>query len=220
MITLKSDIHICNMQELLNKIQTLKENETKALIDSRLAEFSFIKNQPKEEIFKELCFCIMTANCSATKCIEVHEYVGEGFLTLSEIELANKFKELGYRFPNIRAKFIVEARENLSQLEQVIKSENNGNDLREWIVRTIKGIGYKEASHFLRNIGYTEYAIIDFHIIDLLVRYNITEKPKTMTKTKYLEIETLLKDIGNELNLNMAELDLCLWFLETGKVLK
>ena len=87
-------------------------------------------------------------------------------------------------------------------------------------MRNIKGIGYKEASHFLRNIGYTEYAIIDFHIVDLLVKNNLLQKPKAITKTKYLEIELLLKSIGNKLNLNMAELDLYLWFLETGKILK
>lgn len=208
------------MQELLNKIENLKNSEIKACIDSRLAEFSIIKNQQKEAVFKELCFCIMTANCSAVKCIEVQEKMGDKFLTLSETELANKFKKLGYRFPNIRSKFIIEARDNLSQLENVIKSESNGCHLREWVVRNIKGIGYKEASHFLRNIGYTEYAIIDFHIVDLLVKNNLLQKPKAITKTKYLEIELLLKSIGNKLNLNMAELDLYLWFLETGKILK
>ncbi|MFX1600424.1 MAG: N-glycosylase, partial [Promethearchaeota archaeon] len=81
-------------------------------------------------------------------------------------------------------------------------------------------IGYKEASHFLRNIGYSNYAIIDFHIIDLLVQYNLIEKPKTLTKTKYLKIEQVLKGIANKLNLNLAELDLYLWYLETGKILK
>lgn len=208
------------MHELLNKIQNLKDSEIKPLIDSRLAEFSIIKYQQIEIIFKELCFCIMTANCSAAKCIEVHEHIKDGFLTFTEIELTNKFKELGYRFPNIRSNFIIEARENISYLEDVLKSENDRNNLREWIVKNIKGLGYKEASHFLRNIGYTDYAIIDFHIVDLLTKYNILEKPKTMTKTKYLEIENLLKSIGNKLDLNMAELDLYLWFLETGKVLK
>ncbi len=208
------------MQELLNTIQNLKDTEIKAQIDSRLAEFHVIRNQEKEAIFKELCFCIMTANCSAMKCMEVHEHVGEGFLTFSEIELSNKFKELGYRFPNIRTRFIIEARENISQLENIIKSRSDGNNLREWIVKNIKGIGYKEASHFLRNIGYNEYAIVDFHIVDLLVKHNILERPKTMTKSKYLEIEMILKSIGTKLNLNMAELDLYLWFIETGKILK
>jgi len=208
------------MHELLNKIQNLKDSEIKHLIDSRLTEFSIIKYQQIETIFKELCFCIMTANCNAAKCIEVHEHIEDGFLTFTEIELADKFKELGYRFPNIRSSFIIEARENISHLEDILKSGNDKNNLREWIVKNIKGLGYKEASHFLRNIGYTDYAIIDFHIVDLLAKYNILEKPKTMTKTKYLEIENLLKSIGNKLDLNMAELDLYLWFLETGKVLK
>ncbi|MFX0023913.1 MAG: N-glycosylase, partial [Candidatus Hermodarchaeota archaeon] len=90
----------------------------------------------------------------------------------------------------------------------------------DWLVKNVKGIGYKEASHFLRNIGYTEYAIVDFHIVDLLVKHNFIEKPKTMTKSKYLEIEKILKSIGSELELNMAELDLYLWYLETGKILK
>ena len=87
-------------------------------------------------------------------CIEVHETIGEGFLKVSEIELADRFKELGYRFPNVRSSFIIEARKKMYQLENVIKSANDGNQLRDWIVKNIKGIGYKEASHFLRNIGF------------------------------------------------------------------
>jgi len=208
------------MQELLDILETLKTSEIKERIDARLAEFIMIKTQPIPQIFKELCFCIMTANCSAAKCIEVHETIRDGFLNVSEIELVDRFKELGYRFPNVRSSFIIEARKKMYQLENVIKSANNGNQLRDWIVKNIKGIGYKEASHFLRNIGFNEYAIIDFHIIDLLAKHNIVEKPKTMTKTKYLEIEEILKNIGNKLKLNIGELDLYLWYLETGKILK
>lgn len=208
------------MQELLDKIQNVKASTVKNRINTRLAEFSEIKNQDISLIFKELCFCIMTANCSAAKCIEVYEHIGDDFLSFSEIQLANKFKELGYRFPNVRSKFIIEARNKISQLENVIKDANDGINVREWIVKNIKGIGYKEASHFLRNIGYNDFAIIDFHIIDLLVNYEVIQKPKTITKSKYLEIEESLKNIGEKLKLNLAELDLYLWFLETGKILK
>jgi N-glycosylase/DNA lyase len=207
------------MQELLDKIQKLKSSEVRNHVNARIAEFSEIRNQSIHFIFKELCFCITTANCSAERCIEVQEKIGDGFLTLSETELALKLRELGYRFPNVRSKFIFEARQKISQLESTIKSYD-GNNLREWIVKNVKGIGYKEASHFLRNIGYNDYAIIDFHIIDLLVSYNLIEKPKTLTKSRYLEIERLLIDIGNRLKLNLAELDLYLWYLETGKILK
>jgi len=84
----------------------------------------------------------------------------------------------------------------------------------------VKGFGYKEASHFLRNIGFENLAIIDFHIIDSLVDAGLIEKPKTITPKKYLEIETMLKKIAEKSGMNLAELDLYLWCNETGKVLK
>jgi len=90
----------------------------------------------------------------------------------------------------------------------------------EWLVKNISGIGYKEASHFLRNIGFTNLAIVDFHILNLLARHGLIEKPKTLTRKKYLEIEEVLRAIAEKLDLNLAELDLYLWYMETGKVLK
>lgn len=208
------------MKELIESIENLKNSEIKKVIDTRIHEFEKIRAQTINEIFKELCFCIMTANCGAEKCIEVHEGIANGFINLSKEKLTAKFKVLGYRFPNIRSEYIVKARGHKDNLEKMIKTNDDMNGLRDWIVKNIKGIGYKEASHFLRNIGYKNYAIIDFHIVDLVVKNNLIDKPKTMTKRKYLEIEELLKSIGNKLNLNMAELDLYLWYLETGKILK
>ena len=205
---------------LIQTIKILKKDDISKIIQNRIKEFSSIKKGGIAKIFKELCFCIMTANCGAAKCIEVNDRIDEGFLNLPEEELVNKFKEFGYRFPNIRAKYIIEARNSISELESMINSNINEMKLREWVVKNVKGIGYKEASHFLRNIGYKNLAIIDFHIVDLLVKYDLIEKPKSMTKKKYLEIENVLKQIGRELRLDMAKLDLYLWYKETGKVLK
>ena len=56
--------------------------------------------------------------------------------------------------------------------------------------------------------------------MDILVKNQLIEKPKTMTKSKYLEIEEILKNIAKKVKLTLAELDLYLWFIETGKVLK
>lgn len=208
------------MNDLIESIKVLKSSEISEIISLRISVFSKIKNMGGNVIFKELCFCIMTANCGAEKCIEIHEKIGGKFNTLTELKLTGLFKEYGYRFPNIRSKFIIEARKSQAELKNKIKSELNNNNLREWIVRNIKGIGYKEASHFLRNIGFTNYAIIDFHIIDLLVTHGLIDRPKTLTKRKYLEIENILKNLADKFNLNLAELDLYLWFLETGKILK
>jgi N-glycosylase/DNA lyase len=134
-------------------------------------------------------------------------------------DLQLELKKIGYRFPNIRAKYINETQKQKNILPEILK-QLYGESLRNWLVKNIKGIGYKEASHFLRNIGYDNYAIIDFHIIDILTNYGYIQKPKTITKKRYLEIEQQLKQIAQTCNLTLAQLDFYLWYLETGKILK
>ena len=80
----------------------------------------------------------------------------------------------------------------------------------------------KEASHFMRNVGFKNVAIIDFHISDLLVKEKLIPKSeaKSLSKNQYLKIENILRQIAQKAGLNLAELDLYLWYMETGKVLK
>ncbi len=146
--------------------------------------------------------------------------MADEFLTIPETELARKLKQLGHRYPNARAEYIVNARQHMRSIKNLFDKFNDEKRLREWLVKNVKGLGYKEASHFLRNIGYKNLAIIDFHIIDVLVKHDIVEKPKTLTRRKYLEIEDILRKIAVRLELNLAELDLYLWYVETGKILK
>ncbi|MFX1353952.1 MAG: N-glycosylase/DNA lyase, partial [Promethearchaeota archaeon] len=187
------------MQNIIDKIDSLKSSEISKVVQSRIYEFSKIKETDGDVIFRELCFCIMTANCAAEKCLEIHEKIGDKFNSLSQVKLVKMFKEYGYRFPNIRSQFIIEARDFKAELEYKIKSYSNEDNLREWLVKNIKGLGYKEASHFLRNIGFDHFAIIDFHIIDLLIKYGLIKKPKTLSKRNYIEIEEILKKIANKL---------------------
>jgi len=170
-------------------------------------------------VFNELCFCILTANFNAERAIVIQKEIGNGFLTLPGNQLAGRLKKMGYRFPNTRAKYIVEARRHVKNLKKILSSLK-GVELRGWFVKNVKGLGLKEASHFLRNIGFKDYAIIDFHIVDLLVKYGLAEKPESMSKKSYLAIEKTLRKIARKLEMTLAELDLYLWFMETGKVLK
>ena len=209
------------MKELIDLVEDLKKSKIKEIIDDRIKEFRLIGEKNSKEIFKELCFCIMTANCSAEMCIRVQNEISDGFLTLLESDLAKRLKEVGYRFYNKRANYIEVSRKYKNDIREIINSYENENEMRDWLVKNIKGLGYKEASHFLRNIGFKNCAIIDFHVIDLLIKHKIIEeKPKSISKTKYLEIEGILKKIADELYLTLGELDLYLWYLETGKILK
>ncbi len=207
------------MDSLIQIIRKLQSSKLSGTIAKRIQSFRGVGKSGSKNVFSELCFCILTANFNAERAIVIQESVGDGFLTLSERKLAARLKKLGYRYPNARASYIVEARTHLSSLDGVLAALK-GNELRDWLVGNVKGLGMKEASHFLRNIGFSDYAILDFHIIDVLVEHNVIEKPKTLNKKKYLEIEEVLRKLGRKLDLTLAELDLYLWYLETGKILK
>ncbi|MEM2103007.1 MAG: N-glycosylase/DNA lyase [Candidatus Bathyarchaeia archaeon] len=208
------------MEKLLDCIEKLKKSNVKKTIKARMKEFKENHKKPINQIFQELCFCILAANYNAEKTIKIQNQIGNQFLTLPEKQLAKKLKTLGYRFPNTRAKYIAEARKHKNSLKNIIESQTSQNQKREWLTKNIKGIGYKEASHFLRNIGYTNLAILDFHIINILTQHKIIKKPKTLNKKTYQQIEASLKKIAKKTNLNLAELDLYLWCMETGKILK
>lgn len=208
------------MKKLLESVERLKNSELKRLVDLRIKEFEELGKKSNNELFNELCFCILTANFNAERSINIQNNVGSGFCDLPEQQLIEKLKALGHRFPETRGKYIVEARKHKDSLKQAIDSLENERELRKWLAETVKGIGYKEASHFLRNIGFTSLAIIDFHIVDVLVKHGLIERPKTLTPKKYLKIEQVLKQVAERTNLTLAELDLYLWYMETGKVLK
>ena len=187
-----------------------------------MKEFEELGKKSNEELFKELCFCLMTANFSAIGGIKIQNAIGLGFLTMPEEELAKQLAVLGHRFPNMRAKFIVEARKHKNNIRKILDSFSSDSEKRKWFAENVKGLGMKEASHFLRNIGFKNVAIIDFHIVDLLVREGVIEKPKnkSLTPKKYIEIENVLKILAEKTNTNLGELDLYLWYEETGKILK
>ena len=210
------------VNDLVESIEKLKNDRVKHLVSARIREFKENGKKPITEIFKELCFCILTANFSAEKSIKIQAELGDGFLTLSENELAEKLRALGHRYPSSRAKYIVEARKIINALKNVLDSPISEQSLRSWLAQNVKGLGYKEASHFLRNIGFMDLAIIDFHIINLLSRYGLICKPKNkvLTKRRYMEIERLLSKLADKTNLKLGELDLYLWYMETGKILK
>jgi N-glycosylase/DNA lyase len=198
----------------------LKNEKLEKIILSKITTFKKMQKKSSFVLFQELCYCILTANFNAKRAIEIQEKIKDGFNTFSEEQLAKKLKELGHRFPNNRAKYIVDSRQFQKDLKKILLSFNNTIERREWLVKNIKGFGYKEASHFLRNIGFLDVAIIDFHIVDILVDYNVIKKPKTMTKKEYLLIENKLKKIAKEVKLSLGELDLYLWFSETKTIYK
>lgn len=207
-----------NKTSLEEKIRKLKQSAKSKEIKQRAKEFEQFEKTNKKKLFSELSFCLLTANYQAEKSWQIQKKLEREFHISSQKELAKKLKECGHRFWPQRAERIVLARAKLNELKKQLNKPSK--EIRTWLVKNVKGLGMKESSHFLRNIGYIDVAIIDFHIVDLLVKEKLIERPKTITPKKYLEIELILDKLARKMKLNLAELDLYLWYLETGKVLK
>lgn len=205
------------MDSIIKRTDSIPKN-TKQLISKRLSEFSSFENKGNEEWFSELCFCILAANSKQKTAEIIERSLNSKLLTIPQEELAQFIRNNKHRFHNNKAKYIVEARK-YKNIKSILKDKPE-IESREWLVKNIKGIGMKEASHFLRNTGSTGLAILDRHIINIMREHNLIEKPKFLTPKVYLEIEKTFNYLAKQMNMSLAELDLNLWFLKTGEVAK
>ena len=203
-------------------------NAKRQEIELRLNDFKKIwKKGKKKEIFAELVFCILTPQANGKACWSaVENMIRKGVLfTGDRGQIAKELSRA--RFIQKKSAYIVEAREKFLfdskvSLKSVISQIGDGYKAREWIVQNVKGIGYKEASHFLRNIGFEQnLAILDRHIVRNLQFVGvIKEIPGSLSKGRYFEIEKRMMEFSKAVQIPMSHLDLVLWYKETGEIFK
>ena len=231
------------------QIRTLKKEYLlkKGRIAERLSEFDKFYSEPyswffesgkmelrpvskkdDERLFEELCFCIFTANTSAEMGLKAIDAVRDLLINGTAEEMTKKLEGI-YRFNNLRPQYIVHTREYLKnnfdfKLKNKIEElKNDPEALREFFANNdgIKGLSYKEASHFLRNIGSKGYAILDKHILNSLIEFSVIDNVKTpVTAKQYPKIEQKMRFFSNEIGIPMDELDLLLWSRRNGRILK
>lgn len=197
-------------------------------IRERLGEFRDIwKNGSDEKLWEEMVFCFFTGGCSARMGLNAIAAVRPLLMDGSQEELANALSGV-HRYPNARSKYVVASRNFLREhcdlrLRERLSDFDCGIERRDWLVREkrIKGLGYKEASHYLRNIGLSGYAILDKHILRCLAELKIIDDPKPPnTRSRYLTIEGKLRFLAETAHIDFDELDLVLWSMKTGIILK
>jgi len=189
-------------------------------IKKRLRNFARIYKGKEKDIFAELCFCLLTPQSKAVNCDKaIRELKKSGLLLKgSPGDIKPCLRRL-VRFHNKKSKYLVAARKVFSKRKIDPK---NILKTREWLVKNIKGLSYKEAGHFLRNIGLGRgVAILDVHILRNLKRLGVIKKvPSAMSRRAYLETEDKMKKFAEYVNIPLEELDLLLWSGETGFVFK
>ncbi len=198
------------------------------LIEQRLAEFRAVYDRGDAAIFEELCFCILTAGSSAKMGMKTIDALRDILHAGDEAALQQRARQHRVRFWRLRPSYIHQTREYLSghcglELRKLLDSFSCPLERREFLAanKAVKGLGYKESSHFLRNIGFRGYAILDKHIINSLREMKvITKSLKPGSRKGYLAIERRLAKFAGEIGIDMDHLDLLLWSRKTGEILK
>lgn len=193
----------------------------------------------EDELWHELCLCILSSNVpyelalSALRHLVKHGYLSVEWITdnpkADKIIAAELSKPIylpkktdgslrKYRFPNVRSKNILNSAKIISSkdawLHDILVDSPSEEDARSLLIRNISGFGLKEASHFLRNIGYSKkLAIIDTHIISFLEEINALSafQSKAITPKIYLALEDTLQEICEDRGLLLSIFDMAVW---------
>jgi N-glycosylase/DNA lyase len=202
--------------------------ERRGEIRNRLAEFEAVwKEGTDARLWEEMVFCFFTGGCSAKMGLRSIDAVRPLLDAGSQPEIASALTGV-HRYPNARARYVFASRSFLREhcnleLRAKLESFDCRLERRDWLVREkgIKGLGYKEASHFLRNIGLKGYAILDKHVLKCLAELKIIDSPKPPnTRSTYLRVEDQLRDLTERTKIDFDEMDLVLWSMKTGQILK
>lgn len=213
-----------NITLLLNEYKAKKKAIEKALAGFREL---WLKGS-EEDIFSELCFCLLTPQSKALSCAVAIEKLKENKLLVNgkQAGVASCLRTLT-RFHNNKASYIRNAGKIFSKNNKIIIKEKiagfeDKRELRDWLVDNIKGLGLKEASHFLRNIGFgRNVAILDRHILKNLEKLGVIKKiPDTLSRKIYIEIEQKMKEFSDRSGIPLEALDLLFWSRQTGRIFK
>ncbi len=194
-------------------------------IEEQLGEFRKIRGRADDrKIFEELAYCVLTSAVGPRVGLRSLEAIRDILLDGTAEDTESTLKGV-HKYPE-KAYFIVHTREYLKReygfkLRELVDSFPGPEERRDFFAlnKDIKGIGYTQASHFLRNIGFPGYAILDKNVIKSLYDLGIIDSPKPpSTGKRYKEIEGRMKSLAGELGIGLDELDMLLWSLKTGRI--
>lgn len=161
------------------------------------------------------------SNLIKEKLISTGEYK-----TIDRIELTERILKLlspidgslKCRFSKSRSQNIANAIHyifvNYGSVKNMIGTYDCESKLRAFLVKEIKGIGPKQASFFIRNIGYSDsIAILDSHIVFFLNAIKLLDSPKPNLSciSTYQKLESNFKSYSQEMGYSVGIVDQAVW---------
>jgi N-glycosylase/DNA lyase len=198
-----------------------RHRESRREIRLRLAEFAAV---PPSEYFYELLYCLLTPQSRAKNAETVISLLRALGFNHQEVDPEPILRSSAHyiRFHRTKTHHLLRVKEQFDVVALAIERERRATHLRDWLVANVKGLGMKESTHFLRNIGRSDgLAILDRHILRNLVRFGMIGRvPDSLTKKQYLRIEKRWMKFSEEIEIPQDELDLLFWSMETGEIRK
>ncbi len=202
--------------------------EIRDRVRRRLDVFHHLRERGTDlDFFTELVFCLLTPQTRARQAEKAVDILASKnwLLEGAARELASVLNIVRFRYN--KARYIVEARRTCSRngriaLRAILDEIPSVADKRLWLSQNVLGLGFKEASHFLRNTGYgRDLAILDRHVLRNLKRYGFIRKTDiSLTPAKYAELEKKLKGFSRRIGIPLEELDFVLLYREIRDVFK
>ncbi|MFB6204288.1 MAG: hypothetical protein ABEJ75_01450 [Candidatus Nanohaloarchaea archaeon] len=203
-------------------------------IEKRLQEFHDLQDASDERIFRELVFVLLSSQSPAREAWKAAEKLEKrGLLLEGDREsIAQHLEDTEVKYTHEKSGYIVKNRKRLSQptLARPGGSIKIGDRLnperldrtRENLVDELEGIGWKGASHFLRNVGYgNSFAIISGHIAEAMHELGLTDSPQPpAARERYMTLEKKIQDFSADTGIEVQALDLVLWSMKTGEVFR
>ncbi len=125
-----------------------------------------------------------------------------------------------YRFPVARARHLAATRAAVTSearlLRSLVDSFSDAAEARIWFVTHAPGIGPKQASMFLRNVGESyDLAILDRHVLNYMSAIGIyVGAGLSITGfAQYRRIESVLRDHADSMKCSVGLLDWAIWIV-------
>lgn len=191
-------------------------HERQAEIIARLAAFRAVA---PTDYFWELVFCLLTPQSKAERCFSAVQEL-RTLPVLTQARVARVLRK-HTRFHNHKASYVLLAQRQWPNLVALLDTTDR-LALRNELASRVKGLGLKEAGHFLRNIGKSDhqFAILDRHVLKHMHAHRVISQPFIKSTNDYFALEQKYLTWTQQLAIPADELDLVLWSLETGKVFK
>ncbi len=202
----------------------------------------------EENLFKEMAMCIFSSQLrfeiaeaiahklhkkgffkiSKENLNRIESYESEMIQILSEtitLNLDGKRKDVLPRFKNRWTKLVANTVRNIYlsnlSIKGILLEASCPLDARRLLVKHVSGFGPKQASLYLRRVGYcSDMAVIDTHIIDYLaLSQGVNVKQSSLSSLSFYETtEVVFKNIAKDFGYPVGAVDLATWI--TMRVVK